>query len=183
MPTISKNLRRLFEKAGRAEAQRKEREHRKSEKRRREIAEEKKRERKARGLAPVAAKRVWSWLEGPQADELRDCLRTFALREVMILGWLDHRGRIFDDAYYARWSVSLVAEPGALRVRWVGTPSGGGVARLVTRSTALAEVLPPRVLLALERAIASGRFLHTVGAAVRERTRRHVMPPNIIRII
>jgi hypothetical protein len=182
MPAISKSLRRLFEKAGRAEAQRQERERRKGEKRRREIAQERKRERKARARAPVAAERVWSWLEGPQADELRDCLRRFVLREVMILGWLDHRGRIFDNAYYGRWSVSLVAERRTLRVLRIGTPLGG-VAKWVTRATALVDVLPASVILALERTVATGRFLHTVRAAVRERTRRHAMPPNIIRII
>ncbi|MDP8999843.1 MAG: hypothetical protein M3O46_07005 [Myxococcota bacterium] len=100
----------------------------------------------------------------------------------MILGWLDHRGRSFDDAYYGRWSVSLVAEPGSLRVLRIGTPLGG-VAKWVTRSRSLVEVLPPRVILALERAAPTGRFIHTVRAAVRERTRRHAMPPNIIRIL
>jgi hypothetical protein len=182
MHTIPNKLKRLFEQAGQAEAQRQERERRKDEKRRREIALEKKLERKARALAPAAAQRVWSWLKGPQANELRDCLRTFELREVMILGWLDHRGRIFDNAYYARWRVSLVAKPGTLRVCRIGAP-WGGVAKLVTSAKALEQVLPSRVVLALERAIATDRFLHTVRKAVRERTRRNADPPNIIRIL
>ncbi len=182
MPTtLPERLNCLFEQAGRAEAERQERERRTADKRRREIALQERWELKARALAPAAGERVWSWLDGPQADELRGSLRKFALGEVMILGWHDDRGRTFDGAYYGRWSVSLVAEPGALRVRRIGMPHGG-VARLVNSSAALVGLLPAPILVALDRAIVSGQFLRTVARVLSERTEPDGLPPNTIRL-
>jgi hypothetical protein len=91
-------------------------------------------------------------------------------------------GRAFDDAYYGRWSVSLVVTPGTVRVRRIGTPAGG-VARLVTGAAALVEVLPSRVALALDRTIVGGRFHRTVHKGLRGKVEPDADAPNIIRIV
>jgi hypothetical protein len=181
MPAIPKSLERLFKQAGRAEEARIRCERREAEKEARQRARERRRQQRARTQAPAAGRAVWEWLKGPQAAALRAGIRAARANSLMILGWIDEEGQLYDDAYYHRWQVLLVPRPGTLRVHRIGSQAGGGVSKEVASPRAIMECAPAVVVVALERAVTSGELLRTVRRALREQMGSDFRP-GVVRI-
>jgi len=177
-----KDLQRLFDRAGRAEAARREREERDRVDRTGENKRAEAHHRRAVAEAPMAAERAWSWVVGADADQLRDLLRIHGLVSVMLVGWLTRDGRPLTSARFGAWSVLLPPQPGALRVEGVGTPSGGGRSRVVETADALLENAPDEVVVALVNALSDGSYVERVRESLRERLRPDVTAPNVVRL-
>ena len=182
MPIISESLERLFQEAGRAEQARLRRERQAVDDRAREATKEHRRRERAAALAPDAASRIWAWLEGPLAVELRARMHSAHLEELMILGWLDAHGRHHRDAYYHRWRVLLTTEACTLRVCRIGSQAGGGIARDVTSRDALVRQLPPAIVVALAHAVDGSGVLRTVRRSLQQRLASSD-PPGVVRVL
>ncbi|HEV3191089.1 MAG TPA: hypothetical protein VGY54_11355 [Polyangiaceae bacterium] len=165
---ITKNLEALFAKAGRAEARRREADARRQAEDRRKEQRQARRRRKAKVMEPGAAARIWSWLAGPDADEIRAQLARAGLAEVRLLGWTTLDGRALRVSTYGAWSVWLRAKPAALRIHRVALPPGGRSRVIENRRALLAEA-PTEIILALDQAIATRLYVRNVHASLRER--------------
>jgi hypothetical protein len=176
-----KSIEVLFAQAGHAEANRRQAEQRLTAARQREIDRANRRARRAEAMAPASAERVWRWLAGADAETLRQWLRASGLEQVDLLAWVTRDGRALQEATYGAWRVSLVAEPSRLWIERIGLPTGGR-SRAVDSPAALLDMTPAEIVVVLERALASGRYVRTVQAALRERMRPDALPANIVRI-
>jgi hypothetical protein len=167
MQNITKNLDVLFAQAGRGEAKRREADARRRIESRREEQQRARRTRKARAMEPGAAARVWSWVRGPDADKLRVQLARAGLAEVRLIGPVTDDARPLRVSMYGAWSVWLCAKPVALRIDRVAPPPGGRYRIVESRKRFVAET-PTEIILALDQAIASRRYLRSVRASLRE---------------
>jgi hypothetical protein len=164
------DLEKLFAKAGKAEAARCAATQRQRAERARLIERCRLRQLGADARAPQAAERVWRWLSGADAERLREMLRTSGLTEVLLIPWMTDDGKVLDGAAIGAWSISLSAKRAALWVRRIAYPPGGRW-RLVHSPAGLLRTAPSRVVVALDRALGSGRYLRAVRISLRERTR------------
>lgn len=159
MQAITKNLDALFAKAGRAEAKRREADARDQAERRREEQRDARRGRKAKAMEPSAAARIWAWVEGPDANNLRARLARTGLPEVRLIGWTNAYAR---PSTFGGWSGCLCAKPVAVRVVHIAIPVGGRSRIVESRRRFVAET-PTEIILALDHAIASRRYLRNVA--------------------
>jgi len=161
------NLERLFAKAREAEAARLAAEERRQANRTREIQRDRLRQLEADARAPAAAERVWHWLNGVDAERLGDLLRASGLREVLLIPWMTSEGQRARGIGIGAWSVAFPGRRAALSVRRIAYPPGGR-SRLAHSPTGLLNTSPTRVVVALDRALGSGRYLGTVRDSLRE---------------
>lgn len=159
---VARDLEALFREAGAAEAMRREAARVAEREQRRKRVERARVQRADRERATAVAKDVWAWVVGDEARALRVLMRSARLEELPLLGWMGSDGRLRSGAFSGAWKVRLTAS-GAITVFHLGLIGAGGMGSFTTRikrAAHLAQIAPPGVIFALDRAIIKSGAIH-----------------------